>query len=517
MVICPGSRNFPLIYAMQSAGNRLSMHSFADERSAAFVALGMAQSLNEPVAVCCTSGTAALNLYPAVAEAFYAEIPLLVLTADRPPESIDNWEGQSIRQNNLFYAHCNHNFQTPMEFENTSVFRELAQKAWKAASLQTQVHVNIPIREPFYTSIQFHFSESIEHEKLEKKYENVPDNFVQDISSSKKILWLNGADTIQTILDYPKNLVVFSDVISNKNETISHWENILLANKNLAEQLQPDLIITTGKYFVSKALRQFLTDTNSLKHWHLSDKKIVPTPFKTTPWLVNISAETALQQIKEHHSDKNFIEDWKLLEKKFEFFFTNIVSEDFTELSVITRLYRMLPTHSVLQMANSMSVRYVSMLKRRNDIIHLSNRGTSGIDGCTSTAVGYAKTTTELVFLITGDVAFFYDVNAFWTDSFPQNLKIVLMNNFGGGIFEMIEGPSEFKESVAFQTTNHHRTAQNICSDFGVDYFCCSNFDEFDGAWQHFCQSEKASVLEIMTNRVENVSFYNKLKKGHNE
>lgn len=513
MVISPGSRNFPLIRA--AVEHKVNMMSVVDERSAGFVGLGMAQALNAPVAVCCTSGTASLNYYPAIAEAFYANIPLLVLTADRPPESIDNWEGQSIRQTDVFQNHIVRSYQTPDDYDDQNAFALLAQSAIRVAMNEAgPVHVNLPFREPFYnTSSVRQTHTELGSPNSENSYADIPDELIEDITSAKRILWLNGAQVPQADQSVPQTIPVFSDVIANRPENISFWDGIMLSRPNLDESLLPEVLITTGKYMVSKQLRNWLRRRSDIKHWHVGNTQKIPTPFLTSPRVVNVSVESLTNLINREVRDSSYYERWQTLQDAYIVGLNDLNWTDFNEFSVIRKLNELLPEKCTIQLSNSMPVRYWGYLQKKSDRKTFCNRGTSGIDGCTSTAVGHALQSTEDVFLVTGDLAFFYDINGLWLESLPSNLKIIIMNNSGGGIFKMIDGPSTFDETIKYQTTPHNRTAKLICADLGITYHAASTWDEFDLAMNEFMNRNSVSVLEIITDSETNTQFYQRFKE----
>lgn len=515
VVINPGSRNFPLIKTLVDANKFVQLHSCVDERSAGFMALGLAQSTNSPVGLCCTSGTAGLNYYPAIAEALYSETPLIVLTADRPPESIDNWEGQCIRQENVFAQHVHASFQTPSSFENSDTFRSIGDSSVsQALRHKGPVHVNMPFNETFYSDwVSKDFSVEPTFAP-QTSYDAIPDELANDIQKSKKILWVNGADNTLEQDKYPNQLVVFSDVISNKTEGITYWESILLTEEIEREDVLPDLLITTGKYVVSKRLRTFLRKANALTHWHLSEDREIPTPFHTAPRIVNCEVKHVLDQIEHLYTSTEYKMKFVALNNQVNKATQALNWESYSEFSVFQKVYQTLPDNAILHMSNSMPVRYVGLLSKRETIQHAANRGTSGIDGCTSTAVGYAKATDKPVFLFTGDLAFLYDVNALWQQEIPKNLKIVVFNNHGGGIFELIEGPNKYGDTLPFQTTDHGLTMEHISLHFSIDYLHATSMIEVEKCLDVFLSATKPVILEVQTQRSENNAFFESYKKA---
>ena len=505
VVLCPGSRNFPIIQTVIAANKFVEIHSVVDERSAGFIALGLAQQTNTPVVVCCTSGTASLNLYPAIAEAYYSETSILVLTADRPAESVDNWEGQCIRQDHVFDKHVLASFTTPESLSDKSIFRQCAIDSIKTAiSGNGPTHVNMPFAEPFYNKWEddgFRVN-PIQLETVNKV--DVPDDLVSDIAQASKILWLNGASREKIDIQFPANLPVWSDVISNVKQTSKHWESLV---SNGLDVPKPDLIITTGKYFVSKKLRSYLRTVVNLKHWHVNDGSSIPAPFGTNPHSINCDLQTVVDLVEAHYTHTEYKETIDTLNDAVKQQIVNLHWETLTEMSAIRDLYRMLPPRSVLHISNSMPIRYVGLMDRRSDLVHAANRGTSGIDGCTSTALGAAIATDETVFLFTGDIAFLYDINAFWQTQIPHNLRIVVFNNEGGGIFELIDGPNQHPSSLAYQTTPHNRSIKELSAHFGLDYLQVNESTNASERYSQFILSTKPTILEVKTDRKNNNAF----------
>ncbi len=514
-VISPGSRNFPIIKALHFFNDEIELHSIVDERSAGYVGIGLIQATQAPVMICCTSGTAALNYYPAVAEAFYAKQPLIIVTADRPKESIDNWEGQSIRQNKVFEQHTCASYNISVNQTNQqSIYKTARDAVRKSKELGGPVHINLPFTEPFYSDWDGDEDVVIDGLNIEEKHTEPSEmsGFRQDLQKAKSILWLNGASHEFTQFDYPENLVVFSDVISGKNETINYWDSILLTKKTLDLDLSPDMIITTGMYFVSKKLRLFFAAIPNLKHYHVGNEKHVPTPFQTNPTILNLPILKVLDEVQECYQNTEFKASWEHEARSFEGAFTKLNWNLFSEFSAIKTAYKALNPKSILQISSSMPIRYVGYLQRRNDIKHYSNRGTSGIDGSTSTAVGFAMKSKQEVVLFTGDVAFLYDSNALWNRNFPSNLKIVVFNNNGGGIFELIEGPSIHREVLPLQTTNHAMNMKSIVDQFGISYSFLDSITDMKQKIKDFLNTDGAGVLEIQTKREANKMFYEQFK-----
>ncbi|MBT8327532.1 MAG: 2-succinyl-5-enolpyruvyl-6-hydroxy-3-cyclohexene-1-carboxylic-acid synthase, partial [Bacteroidia bacterium] len=429
-VLSPGSRNAPILNAISNSN--LPISSIADERSAGFIALGMAKHLKAPVILNCTSGTAALNYYPAIAEAFYARVPLIVITADRPPEQIDAWDGQAIRQKKVFANHIRASFETPSVYTNETEFAKIAlqvNKHWDEG-IPGPIHINVPIREPFYedmssveNSVQTMEMNSSQHISLLKLQEHLNEDFL-----GRQILVFNGMESgeeVKLSIDcLAWQTIELSDVTSNISSEISSWDAFLFnqieSEFKGCENLRPDVLITTGTTTVSKGLKLFLKKFAPKVHYHISNYNEIGSMFGTKPIWVDSSNPDIWkgeEQLIGMAQWSSFKSEWMAKTDSFNQKYDALTWDEFTEFSAVEAVLEKLPENAILHLANSMSVRYASYLKGIIDTMNIevrSNRGTSGIDGCTSTAVGEAICTKKTVYLITGDVAFLYDINGLW-------------------------------------------------------------------------------------------------------
>lgn len=513
-VLSPGSRNAPLI-RMLLAVEGMQTHNLADERVAGFSALGMAMQLQKPVVLCCTSGTAVLNLYPAVCEAYYARIPLIVLTADRPPEMIDQWDGQCIRQKDIFAQHIGKSLHLDAHSDADIGRQGIHELMQFAISRKLPVHINIALEEPLYESWEFTSTDLPGSENL--SFESSTDLILTpvqgDLGNFKKILVLYGADARK--INLPKDVVVLSDFISGRKpeQNIRNWDALLSVYKDPV--LKPDLLITSGSYTISKGLKQFLRNNAPELHIHIDHGQGYGNMFQTQAKILSPEAFHALTSDQNPLTpDDEYLESWKSLSEAMILRMKSLFAQSgWNEFAAVNRLLSIIPPDAALHVSNSMPVRYVSLLDARpeNSVIR-ANRGTSGIDGCTSTAVGYAMCSKKPVYLITGDIAFFYDVNALWNPELPSNLRIIVLNNFGGSIFRLLEGPSKFPEALKYQETPHQRTASGIAAEFGLMYFCARSFEDLESLFDQFVISEGPALLEIQTNKTENTAFYQEFK-----
>ena len=547
-IISPGSRNAPLTIALVRHPE-ITTKSISDERSAAFIAMGMALNLKAPVTICCTSGSAAYNYAPAVAEAFFQEIPLIILTADRPKEWIHQHDGQTIYQTDIFGKHVKQSFEVSSDYDHPDSVWHIERTINEAINLaktspQGPVHLNIPLREPFYPSeneeLRFELNSRLidiveTHKTLTQNNWHKILNSFQDYD---RILIAGGqAEINHELNDILRKLqdefhvVCVGDSISNLGFEAITKHDIFLKSEN--EKLKPELLITFGKSFISKGLKNYLRNNKAIEHWQLqSGEHLIDTfqsltkiiPMNPVDFFRKVYEDLDFESFKtgEEERDETYKNEWTIQERKasiyLERFFEKVIhTESFNEFAIIKKLMDILPNNSQLHLANSMAVRYANYIgvDFKNNIEVFANRGTSGIDGCVSTAVGQALTTDKLVFLLVGDVAFFYDRNGLWNRYLPDNLRIILLNNHGGGIFRIIDGPNKQAELADYFETVQTMNAKNTADDAGLEYFFANTNESFESYLTDFLSNEgKSKLLEVETNSEKNAEIFKLFKAG---
>jgi 2-succinyl-5-enolpyruvyl-6-hydroxy-3-cyclohexene-1-carboxylate synthase len=534
-VICPGSRSAPLVFAFNRHPH-IKTFVIVDERSAGYIGMGMAQQLQKPVALICTSGTAALNFYPAIAEAYYQKIPLVVLTADRPAELLNQQDGQMINQQGLYGAHVRAemtfyaNDKQSIKENNQQLSDTLKSCIYPVLG---PIHINVPLKEPLY-DISLEDSNINPNNLFEAKPIIANSAYNLAPSNQEKIMVLigqclpNAAITKQIkSLANRSNVVVLADVVSNQhdNTTIKHFDYIVSQlDAERLKKLEPQVLVSMGGPVLSKALKHWLKKQKPIKHIRLQDDSIqVDTYGNVTDFVGSNQLAVIIENITQPNTiqTESYQQAWERLEAKAHeaiqgFIINSTPSKINSELVSVNSVLNTLPTSSQLQIANSSSIRYVSYLGvPEKKLSTFCNRGTSGIDGCTSTAVGSALMSNEIVTLITGDLAFFYDRNAFWNKYVPNNLRIVLLNNKGGGIFNLIDGPNSQPELKNFFLTPHHQTAKNMSEDFGLDYYFCKNQLELEELLKTFFDpSERPKIVEISSTIDENSKIFREFKSA---
>ena len=539
MVLSPGSRCAPLTIAF-ARHPELTVRTVSDERAAAFIALGMALTTGKPTVLVCTSGTAALNYAPAVAEAFFQQVPLLILTADRPPEWIDQLDGQTIRQQNVYGQHIKQSYTFPVDFSHPdSVWhseRMLSEALNETVSYPAgPVHINIPLREPFYPAPDEELVFAADVKVIEEEQPNYSlsstqiQQLQQEIGNYKRILIVAGqlnhtAALLPVLQQFAQatGAVIVGDLISNLHElpqTIRHQDAIFsVKQEETLRAVQPDLLITCGKSIISKALKLYLRKYKPESHWHLQPAGQVADTFQSLTKIIRCPPEAFFGNIKIAGTDVNYSAAWTGIEQKAAAFLQNYTdAADFSELTAVASIFRHLPANSNLHLANSMAVRYANIigLGAGKQVEVYANRGTSGIDGSNSTTVGCALTSNKITTLLTGDLAFFYDRNGLWHNYLPQNLRIIILNNHAGGIFRLIDGPKQQPELEEYFETKQALDAANTARDFGMHYTACRSLAEVAQVLPAFFAPDAgAGILEIFTDSKANAAAFTQYKQA---
>ena len=517
IVISPGSRNAPLTIGFVNNPN-FTCYSIADERSAAFFALGIAQQINKPVAVICTSGSALLNYYPAFAEAFYSQSPFIVISADRPQSKIDIGDGQTIRQENVFANHSlfNANLNENASDENDILIQEAIDTAF---AKRGPVHINAPFEEPLYETS----SELLVNPKMistiskEFTIEENLSEFAAIWNNSKKKLILVGVNepnaVEQQFLDTLANdpsVVVMIETTSNLHHPkfINTIDTIItpFTNDDFLD-FQPEILVTFGGMIVSKRIKAFLRKYQPNHHWHIDTLRAYDTfgclnkHFEVTPNLFFQSFFPLTKMVESNYNQKS--QEIKALrqQKSLEY----LAKIPFTDFKVFEKVLPALPKNSQLQISNSSPIRYAQLFDIEKSIEVFSNRGTSGIDGSTSTAIGAAVGSQKPNVFIAGDIGFLYDSNALWNNYIPKNFKIILINNGGGGIFRILPGHDETPVFNTFFETSHCLTAEHLAKMYGFNYLTASTETTLENSLKAlFSNADKPTLLEVFTPTLEN-------------
>ena len=554
VVISPGSRNVPLAIGFAS-NKKFNCYSIVDEKSAAFFALGLSQKSKKPTILICTSGSALLNYYPAIAEAYYSEIPLIILSADRPEYKINIGDGQTINQSNVFeknilYSNslkqdCSHateeiiksNLQKIVNDKDDFSKIEKLQKSIQtnneeiievafnlSINKMQPVHLNVPMEEPLY---EFVDSPSI-NVKVKKKIEKTLsikdlDNYYNTINKASKILILIGVSdgdilskkSIQKI-NSCSSIIVMKEHTSNVfNESfISNIDRLigpieLQSNSDfIFDELSPEIVISLGGMIVSKKIKSFLRNYKPTKHFHIGNN-ISKDSFYSGVKHIKTTANKFFENINLNKSDSKYFDKWNQLDtSKLDLHNRYMKVINFSDLKVFEIITNWIPKKYNIQVANSTPIRYFQLLDLKNKNMMFANRGTSGIDGSTSTAIGNSVQNDSPVLLVTGDLSFFYDMNALWNNHIPKNFRIIIINNSGGGIFKILPGFKENNLFSEFIETQHNLSARLIAKMFNFNYTQVSTKFGLNLYLRTFFKnSKKPKILEIKTSSIKSTKI----------
>lgn len=528
VVISPGSRSAPLIRAFHDLfGDRCV--SIVDERSAAFYALGLALADQAPVALLCTSGTAVLNYAPALAEAYYQQVPLLAITADRPHEWIDQQDNQTLRQHGIFAPYVKASLELPQAIGT-------AEDLWYAHRIINEavdltatapfgpVHLNVPLPEPLYDSLPPR-SEHLPVIRNEKPQQDLglPGSLRHDWEQAKRILVVHGqdrpgtpvADVLPSLLDDPRVVILAENIANVPGQEIISTSNLLLSVLRDNSPLFPDLILHSGGQVVSKALAGYLRRVPSVPCWRIGKDHTLIDTFRHLTGRIQENAEPvyrALALLKKHGGSP-YRQEWLAAEAAAQHTLAQYAeTAPYCDLTVMHQLWPSIPAGTRLVLGNSSIIRYAQLFRTNPGIPCYANRGVSGIDGVISTAAGLAMAAPEPVLAMSGDLAFLYDSNAMWNRNLPPNLRILVINNQGGGIFHILKGPSGHPAFTGFVEAHHPADLGKLAEAFGLSWSLATDRDELKRQWNEFMKpGDRASVLEVRTDPVVSASVFRKL------
>jgi 2-succinyl-5-enolpyruvyl-6-hydroxy-3-cyclohexene-1-carboxylate synthase len=528
VVFSPGSRSAPLVVAFKALTD-VECLVIPDERVAGYFAMGMAQQLNEPVAVVCTSGTAVLNLAPAVCEAFYQNIPLLLLTADRPDGAVNNGENQAIMQDNIFGPHVVSHYSVDgdatTDRELDLVYRQISQAITETThSYVGPVHVNIHMSEPLYDTVTDRLPLMLDEEKINppvKEFISLKDlqRIKNDFGFYRRKMIIVGMRNFSeefnqklTRLNQRDDVVVVYENLSNLDIENGIW-NIdaclaTMSDRKL-QHYMPELVITMGGQIVSKRIKKFLKGMPQL-HWD-----IPPGCSSGRGWAMFGKMFDAIEPVNEmqflntiietyEHTDTDFKQMWLQLSQHADALSRQYIDGlEYCDFKVFDTLNKRLTGNTGVQYGNSTPIRYANFFKPGNVLSVNANRGTSGIDGSLSTAAGAAYATRIPTVCVLGDVSFLYDSNGLWNNYLSPKLRIIVINNNGGNIFRLIEGPNTVNGFEEFFETRHQLTAKHLATMYGLPYYFCAAQSELEETLDTFLNTRKggqAAILEIKTN-----------------
>ncbi|MEH6680008.1 MAG: 2-succinyl-5-enolpyruvyl-6-hydroxy-3-cyclohexene-1-carboxylic-acid synthase [Sediminicola sp.] len=540
IVISPGSRNAPLTIGF-SEDPFFRCFSIVDERSAAFFAIGIAQRSREPVVVVCSSGSALLNYYPAIAEAFYSDLPLVVVSADRPPNKVDIGDGQTIRQPNVFSNHIGYSANLQLDVEpdevdavavrdfNEKEVRMALEMAW---GQRVPVHINVPFEEPLYkvtdTPLEFGHYERTMAPSGDNEWLGLEEAAGRWNNAQKKMILIgvNHPDELRNdLLDKlaeDDSVLVFTETTSNlhNGRFFNSIDSIIAPIEKSSEReelfkaLRPDILLTFGGLLVSKKIKAFLRDHRPVAHWHVGPKGANDTFFSLTSHFKGdpngflkdfVKAAQPIESGYFHYWNK--IRTTYISRRK-----DYLKTISFSDMLAFHHIFTTVPHAYQLQLANSSTVRYAQLFDLHPSLTVFCNRGTSGIDGSTSTAVGAALFHREPTLYVTGDLSFLYDSNGLWNNYIRPDFRIIVINNGGGGIFRILPGQEDTENFETFFETVHQLDASHLCEMYRLEYSAARDDASLIRALEVFYdKSTVPKLLEVHTPRLSN----NKILLGY--
>lgn len=515
IVVCPGSRNAPLIHNFNECKN-IECYPVTDERSAGFYALGMSLATDEPVAVCVTSGTALLNLLPAVAESTYRHHGLIVISADRPSAWIGQLDGQTLVQTGALDSFVSKvvNLPEPHDEEERWFCNRIVNEALLSVVNNgcKSVQINVPISEPLFgfNVASLPYERKIHCVKSQLDTEIFYDKVVKGLLSAEKPMIVIGQINRQSyalhkaLKALENRFAVLSEPLSDGTQRLF---DLFLSAIDDTHHYEPDFLLYVGDTVVSKRLKHFLRNAEDVRVWAISEDGEVHDTFKHLVGLIegdSVKALSLLSDTVNNGSTNNFALLWKKCMdcvKKHAYDYV----PDYSQLAVVKELELKLGNG-----ANRIQVHYANSTSVRLACIFAShyvwcNRGVNGIEGSVSVAAGHSIVVDGVVFCVTGDLSFFYDQNALWNVNIGKNLRIILMNNYCGGIFYGLKG---LRNSAAFGdlvAAKHNTTAQGICVQNNVKYLSAHNISELRYGLETIMEqnTQRPILLEVFTDAEE--------------
>lgn len=508
VVVCPGSRNAVLVHNFAEAG--MELYQVTDERSAAFLAIGLIEAECTPVAVCCTSGSALLNTAPAVSEAFYHSLPLLIISADRPQCWIGQMDGQTIRQPEALTSVVGCSVQLPEVTTDDEAWyceRLMDEAIIKMNRLNVPSHINVSISEPLFNFNveKLPVVKSVEYRTGGGKVSQFTDLFDMVIIGQ-----LNPDDSIrEAVRKMTRNgIVVLAEQLANVQGTgaIGEFDRVLSsATEEELKSLRPMSVAYVGGHIVSKSLKNFIRNHPPRMLCRVTTSvSDLPDTFKCVTSYIESSPKDFLCSLAEFGGSLSLAQSWReavesLPVEKF---------DEMSDLDVISRVASSLSDKWTIQVANSTAVRALQRVSPQLPNPVFCNRGVNGIDGSVSTAVGYWASGRPTL-LITGDLSFFYDSNALFCGAVQKRvtdapLIIVLLNNGGGSIFRSLKGLDASPYMSEYIAGKSSLTAEGIARAAGVGYVSVKSSEKLKKKSEEFMKEgveelKGVEIIEVFT------------------
>lgn len=538
-VVCPGSRNAPIVHNL-SVCEAIRCRPVTDERSAAFYALGLAIATRRPTVVCVTSGSALLNVMPAVAEAAYQHVPLVVISADRPQQWIDQLDGQTIPQSDALGRFVRKAVQLPEPHndEERWLCRRLVNEAMHLATCRqgAPVHINVPISEPLFEFDteqlpQLSRFNNIKRAAIKDASMDIPDAFHKATRPMIVIGQLaHGTVSHETIRSLSEKYVVMSEPLSNPSYMTIHFDEairyIVSDNSSINDDeddktaYYPDYVIYVGDTLVSKPARRFLRNAKAPSCLITPDAADIHDPLMTLTDIVECDTDSinallaSLCEAPDTDERCRFHDRWQSFLDAYAAH-ADAYAPEYSQMATVKYFEEQLADLDIdicVHYANSSAVRLACIYAQH---YVWCNRGVNGIEGSLSTAAGFSLATPDMTICVIGDLSFFYDQNALWNSNLRGNLRIILLNNRGGGIFRQLPGLSDSPAADDLVMASHENTAQGICTQNDIGYLSAKNMDEMQIGIVTLLtrESERPMLLEVFTDSNDDVKALEKYFK----
>ena len=538
-VVCPGSRNAPIVHNL-SVCEAIRCRPVTDERSAAFYALGLAIATRRPTVVCVTSGSALLNVMPAVAEAAYQHVPLVVISADRPQQWIDQLDGQTIPQSDALGRFVRKAVQLPEPHndEERWLCRRLVNEAMHLATCRqgAPVHINVPISEPLFEFDteqlpQLSRFNNIKRAIIKDASMDMPDAF-HDATRPMIVIGqlAHGTVSHETIRSLSEKYVVMSEPLSNPSYMTIHFDEairyIVSDNSSINDDeddktaYYPDYVIYVGDTLVSKPARRFLRNAKAPSCLITPDAADIHDPLMTLTDIVECDTDSinallaSLCDAPDTDERCRFHDRWQSFLDAYAAH-ADAYAPEYSQMATVKYFEEQLADLDIdicVHYANSSAVRLACIYAQH---YVWCNRGVNGIEGSLSTAAGFSLATHDMTVCVIGDLSFFYDQNALWNSNLRGNLRIILLNNRGGGIFRQLPGLSDSPAADDLVMASHENTAQGICTQNDISYMSAKNMDEMQIGVVTLLtrESERPMLLEVFTDSNDDVKALEKYFK----
>ncbi|MGM9643525.1 MAG: 2-succinyl-5-enolpyruvyl-6-hydroxy-3-cyclohexene-1-carboxylate synthase [Eubacteriales bacterium] len=530
IVLSSGSRNIPFISAVE-VDEDFECFSVVDERNAAFFGMGLAQESKELVAIACTSGTAVSNYVSGVSEAFYSNVPLVVITFDRSPYVLNQLETQKIDQMSLFDSITKKNINLPVIKDEEDVWycQRILNEAFIALKNNGggPIHINVPLigdandmMEDGQHKYGINDIKFIDYYDIRSDFEDIYASF-----KGKNILFVFGQDIVLSddeksiIREFVEkyNIPVLTDSLSNfkSSKNINASRVIKGLNSKTIQKYLPDIVITCGLNFQERTKDLLKANARLFEHWAVCEDGVIRDCFKSQTKIIHTRVTDLCNQImsKVDAYDTKYYEKWKKLDEH-----AVLPELPYSNFSVIGSFLRIIPNNSLLHLSILNATRLAQFFEIDESVRVYSNVNTFGIDGNLPTFLGQAYCTDDLSFIVVGDLSFFYAMNALQIRHIKNNVRILVVNNFGGGEFYISPGASKNKTIDLHIGAKHTINAEGWAISAGFKYLSVRAEDELDDKLKTFVgTSDKPIVLEAFTETVSDgqvtLNVYRKLEE----